>query len=188
MAQVINVPAARREMPAAFVPGEPLVVRLSVAPANARTYAIEEQCPPGWTVASISGGGEFDAVNGRLKWGPFLDNTPRTVSYEVTPPPNAGSVANFTGVVSLDGTSRSITGSCALSEGCRVAVTAATHVGRIELSVSGRAGTRFLIEASNDLDTWTPLMVVTNTPGGAAFVDPAGTRLPQRFYRAKPAP
>ena len=110
VSQVSNLPGARRQMAHAFVPGEPLVITLSVSPAAARAYVVEEQSPPGWAVASISDGGELDAVNGTVKWGPFLDNTPRSLSYQATPPATADRAVSFAGVASFDGTSRTITG------------------------------------------------------------------------------
>jgi hypothetical protein len=90
-------------------------------------------------------------------------------------------------VVSLDGTSQTVSGSSALSEGCRVAITAAKHAGRIELSVSGRAGRRFVIEASSDLLNWTVLGEVIAGTTSTPVVDPAAAEYSQRFYRARGA-
>src|SRR2546430_8859412 len=54
--------------------------------------------------------------------------------------------------------------------------------------VSGAPGTTYVVEASNDLSAWTP--VVTNTVSSAGyfnFVDSQFDNLPQRFYRAVPS-
>jgi hypothetical protein len=42
-----------------------------------------------------------------------------------------------------------------------------------------------VIETTSDLQTWTPLMTVTNTVGGVQVCDPAANGSPQRFYRAR---
>src|SRR2546430_3274132 len=54
--------------------------------------------------------------------------------------------------------------------------------------VSGAPGTTYVVEASNDLSAWTP--VVTNTVSSAGyfdFVDSQFNNPPQRFYRATPS-
>src|SRR5256886_12145809 len=54
--------------------------------------------------------------------------------------------------------------------------------------VSGAPGTTYVVEASNDLSAWTP--VVTNTVSSAGyfdFVDSQFNNPPQRFYRAVPS-
>lgn len=185
--QVSNLPTARRQMRATFVPGEPLVVTLSVSPESARAFAVEEQLPSGWTAANISDGGEFDAVNGRLRWGPFFDNASRALRYTATPPLNAGSAATIAGVVSWDGTSLTTAGPCDLREGCRVSVNANAGPGRVQLFLAGRPGMRFLIEASSDLVTWTVLGEATAGTTFVPVVDPAAAKSSQRFYRAREA-
>src|SRR5205823_13456099 len=68
-------------------------------------YALEDKPPEGWTVLtnSISYGGAFDALRGKVKWGPFFENTARTNSYQVIPPLDAGEVGRFMGGVAFDG-------------------------------------------------------------------------------------
>lgn len=184
---VSNLPAAQRQMANAFVPGEPLLITVSVTPASARAYAVEEQFPAGWTVATVSDGGEFDAVNGTLRWGPFLDNTPRTLRYRVTPPATASGTVQLTGAASFDGMSLAIAGACQVQEGCRVSLVRPTPPGRFELTLNGRPGVHFIIEASSDLATWTALGEVTTGTAPVTFVDPGAAQFPQRFYRAREA-
>lgn len=56
--------------------------------------------------------------------------------------------------------------------------------GLIQFLVEGTSGRPYVIEASTDLATWTP--IGTNQPanGMLEFVDPHAGRYPQRFYRA----
>ncbi len=60
--------------------------------------------------------------------------------------------------------------------------------GQSGLSASGPAGQVVVIEASPDLQTWTPLQ--TNTFGVAPvpFTDPQPASLPSRFYRLRSGP
>jgi hypothetical protein len=75
------------QLPAYYVPGVPLPVALAVTPeAMVTVHAVEDGVPPGWTVANVSGSGAFDARNAKVKWGPFFDALPRTLSYQATPP------------------------------------------------------------------------------------------------------
>lgn len=188
VAQVSQPPGAQRRMAGAFVPGEPLVVTLAVSPAAARAYAVEEQSPPGWTVVNITDGGELDALNGKVKWGPFLDNTPRALSYVVTPPASANGMVLLSGNASFDGVSVTVAGAQQLEPSCRLGASVSPQGAGLRLELTGARGAVFVIEASSDLVLWTPLVWVTNTLGRVEFVDPAGTHLPQRFYRAKPNP
>ncbi|MBI5384184.1 MAG: immunoglobulin domain-containing protein [Verrucomicrobia bacterium] len=178
-------PVTQRFAPAAYVPGELLVVTVSVSPATAQAYAVAEQLPPGWTVASISDGGEFDTVNRTVKWGPFLDAAPRTLSYQATPPSTTGGAVSVAGVASFDGTSQVISGAALLAEGCRVRVAAPARPGPFQLTLTGRPGVRLIIEVSSDLTSWTALGEVTLDVAPAFFDDPAATQFPQRFYRAR---
>ena len=79
-------------------------VSLSVKPdIGTVAYAVEETLPAGFSAALISGGGSIDAVNNKIKWGPFFDANPRTLTYELTSPGGISGKVNLTGFVSLDG-------------------------------------------------------------------------------------
>ena len=70
-------------------------------PGNA--WAVADQPPAGWRVTDISDGGVYDAVRGQVKFGPFLDLAPRTLSYQSTPPSDAQGRYEFFGQAALDG-------------------------------------------------------------------------------------
>lgn len=172
-------------MPPCFIPGEPLTVTITTQPDGAAlAFAVEEAVPTGWTVSTISDGGEFDTVNGKVKWGPFLDAAARAVSYQVTPPTTVGETVSFEGVCSVDGISAAVGGPRQLHVGCRLNVQADAVLGALRWALTGQAGARFLIEASADLVQWTPLATVTNTTGWVEFTDPDRANFPHRFYRA----
>jgi uncharacterized delta-60 repeat protein len=177
---------ATRQLPAAFVPGEPVGVSIAVTPSpNATAGAIEDRPPPGWAVSAISHGGGLDAVSGRVRWGPFFDASPRTLTYQTTPPILAGGGADFTGLASFDGLSTAIAGAARMREVCRLSGWVRIAQDRFQLTVTGRAGARIALETSEDLTAWTPLVMLTNTPGRLEFSDPAGLNYSQRFYRAQ---
>ncbi len=75
-------------------------------------YAVEEDLPSGLTPANIDNGGSWDTNNNAVKWGPFFDNTARTLSYTVS-----GSAATYTlsGVGSPDGGTVTTTGDSSLT-------------------------------------------------------------------------
>ncbi len=103
--------------PPAYTQGQSVVVWISVAPlASDRVYAVEDAPPDGWTVSGINYDGNFDAVNGMVKWGPFFDNQARVLTYTVSPPSNAISLQMFEGRASFDGSSVPIAGDRAINE------------------------------------------------------------------------
>jgi len=99
-----------------YTTGTKLTVSLSVTPSfSTESYAVEDTPPEGWTVSNISNSGTFDSVGKKVKFGPFLDNTSRTLTYNVTPAANATGDKTFTGVASADGISISVLGDSVIS-------------------------------------------------------------------------
>ncbi len=94
-----NAPATVvRTLPAGYVPEVTFAVTLLVTPVpGVVTYAVEETVPTGWGIGVVSDGGAFDAVNQKLKWGPFLDGNLRSLAYQLTPPNGATGSQTFAG-------------------------------------------------------------------------------------------
>ncbi|HEY5909286.1 MAG TPA: hypothetical protein VJA21_01640 [Verrucomicrobiae bacterium] len=177
-----------RRTPAFFVPGEPLTVTLAAAPAASTAgYAVEDKPPAGWVVSDVSSGGQFDAQNGNVKWGPFLDNISRTLTYRATPPPTARGPASFVGMSSSDGLSARINGCGELGESCRLRVEGEPISGQFHFTFNGRTGASFVLEISNDLMIWTPWTTVSNAQGTLSFTSRVRPDTPQQFFRARPA-
>jgi hypothetical protein len=108
---VAAVGTATSDMAAAYRPGVAMTVRLSIVPASSTlAWAVEDRPPTGWVVSTISHSGQWDTVNGKIKWGPFFDATARTVSYVVTPPTGETGTKTFSGIASFDGTNVAIGG------------------------------------------------------------------------------
>ena len=78
------------------------------APEGSLAAAVELVLPSDWQVISISDVGEWDDVNGKVKWGPFLNDLSRSVTVTVRPLTHAADPAKFWGTVSIDGISRDI--------------------------------------------------------------------------------
>jgi hypothetical protein len=183
-ALVGDSPGAERQMPRAFVPGESFEVTVSVTPAGAWAYVLEEEVPWRWGVTNISEGGRWDSVSSSVRWGLFLDSAPRTLSYQVIPPVTASGLERVHGRASFDGTTHVISGPSEVAEGCRMRVTPTVQPGEHLFTFTGRAGARLRIEASSDLITWTGLGEATIGATPVVLGDPGAAQFPQRFYRA----
>lgn len=83
-------------------------------PAGTSANALEIEIPKGWRIASISDGGQLDAANAKVKWGPFMDGASRTVTLKATSPTDRAvnkhdrlattpSLSSLRGTVSFDG-------------------------------------------------------------------------------------
>jgi hypothetical protein len=92
-----------------------VTVQIDVQPdAGTEAYCLEDQLPSNVAGRSISDGGSFDSHNGKVKWGPFLDAQPRTVSYQLVA--SESTTGDLVGGVSFDGTTLvSVAGDAAAS-------------------------------------------------------------------------
>ena len=180
------VQGAWRLLPPKAASNSPTTVTIIVTPSpTTSAYAVEDAIPAGWTLGAISGGGSFDAVNRRVKWGPFFDPTSRTLSYDITPT-NAG--AGFAGSASFDGVTLTTAGEVTtLVTGPlpNAQLSPPTRVigGEFALPFSTRPGHTYVVEVSNDLRVWTPVWTNSATTGSLLFREvPPGTAT-GRFYR-----
>jgi C1A family cysteine protease len=109
---------ATRALPAGYVPSTPVAVSIAVTPATSTAnYAVEDIPPGGWKASEISDGGVWDNVNKKVKFGPFFDHNPRTLTYNATPPPGESGEKYFAGVASFDGSNVPIGGTASISPG-----------------------------------------------------------------------
>ena len=102
---------AVRIMPQVYIPGVPFTVTIVVTPsADVSAYAVEDAIPDGWEISNVSDAGSFDAIDNKVKFGPFMDQSERSLTYDVTPPTTAAGSQHFTGMASFDGSMMEITG------------------------------------------------------------------------------
>ncbi len=78
--------------------------------ANVGVWALEEQLPGGWTASSVSDGGIYDTLTGKVKWGPYFDALSRNVHCLITLPTSATGTVALIGQASFDGVSVAIGG------------------------------------------------------------------------------
>ena len=182
---------AVRQLPEFALPAEALTVSLVIAPSpQASTCAFEEVIPVGLVVSEITGSGEWDAANRKVKWGPFLDAMSRTVSYRVAR--SAWTVPlselGWAGVASFDGASLPIAPAASWPPVGRVQAGLLTPAGALSLVLRGVTGASYQIEVSADLRSWVPFCTLTNSTGRIEFSDPQAASHPARFYRARLLP
>lgn len=106
-----------RDLPGSYAPGAWLTVTLNAKPgAGVNAWAVEETPPAGWQFGEASQSGVFDQALGKIKWGPFTDTTARALTYTIRPPTNSTGSKSFTGVFSLNGAQKPITGDTTISD------------------------------------------------------------------------
>lgn len=87
------------------------------APPGAVVVGAEDAPPGGWTVGAISDGGSWDAVNLKVKWGPyFAPSIPTVLTYDVNVPSTVAGPQCFTGEASFDGQEAGIGGDDCVNE------------------------------------------------------------------------
>ena len=79
-------------------------------PLHSTAYAIEENVTPGLAASDISHGGIFHSHLNSIRWGPFLDNEPRDLTYKLVAQDVDELPRSFDGVVSFDGRDTRIQG------------------------------------------------------------------------------
>jgi hypothetical protein len=178
-----------RTVPATYQPGVALTVTAAVKCGNIGAYAVEDQPPAGWQVSNISDGGVFDRVNQKVKWGLFLDNTARTLSYTLTPPANATGDVTFAGQGAFDGQPIAIggqneTGPPSAATGTQLAFGHVPGVG-FRINLKGDPGAKQAIDISTNLINWVPWTnIVLDASGLGQLADPGATNQAARFYRS----
>jgi hypothetical protein len=136
---IIVAGTAVRNLPAGYTASGALAVSIIVTPASsASAYAVEDAPPAGWIVNNIDNGGTWDAINHKVKWGPFFDNATRTLGYQATPPAGTSGVKVFSGIASIDGVGVAIGGASSIGNSTVTAQTlAATEVASTSVRLNG---------------------------------------------------
>lgn len=180
---------ATREAPRFFTNGVPVPIVLTVTPAETTLVnAIEEELPVGWALVSASDG-VTNVTRGKLRWGPFFDARPRTLTYQIVAHAITNDFAVLDGHAAFDGLGLRTTGADRMIRSDAPLAPEFTEyqltpAGGIELTLKGLAGEVYLLSASTNLISWQPLATLTNLAGTMNYVDPAATNHPGRFYRA----
>ena len=152
-------------------------------PPGVDAYAAEERV--GAEPSAISDGGTYDAESGVVRWGPFVDGQPRTLTYRIGTAAAApqGSVS-FDGVSAQVGTSSSVRSSV----GPRLSHIGDNGDGVMQVVVEDDSfsdTSAYELETSTDLRTWRSGGSFVNGPSAAFIRDEASATDGPRFYRAK---
>jgi hypothetical protein len=181
-------------LPASVLPGTLFSVTLRVTPTNTvQTYAVQDQPPVGWTnVMNISYGGSYDSVHRFVKWGPFYDNAPRDLSYDLAAPASAAGAQSFQGIASFDGDDFPVSGTRSTTVSAEpgpVWTSARLEGGGPAFTLVGQVNTAYQIEASTNLIDWQLLQTTTTSAAGVSVFQPVNpTQSPHRFFRARRLP
>ncbi|XOV69976.1 MAG: immunoglobulin domain-containing protein [Verrucomicrobiota bacterium] len=70
-----------------------------------QVYAVEESIPVGYVAVGISHGGLFDKESHQVRWGPFLDEQSRPLTYQIVAEQGVSGDPTFKGMASFDGLS-----------------------------------------------------------------------------------
>lgn len=85
-----------------------------VPEAGSGSRFVQEFLPAGWYPVNALPEAVFDPPTGRLRWGPFADNTTRTLSYELVTPPSASGLHTLVGRAFFNGEEVATGGSATL--------------------------------------------------------------------------
>jgi hypothetical protein len=175
---------ATRLLPALVIPGEPFTAAVAVQPAApVSSYAVEEQPPSGAVVSLVSDAGVYDAAAGIVRWGPFFDSSPRTLSYQLMVQAASPTSLVFVGRASFDGVSDITGGSQSISTSVRLKQLTVLASGETSLSLGAADGQVYQIQSSTDLEHWVVLLTLTNSNSVLRFQDPNWGKAAQSFYR-----
>jgi len=107
-------------LPESYCPGVEAEICVTIEATGVSAVGVEHAPPAGWTdITNISHGGSYDAVNHKVKWGPFFSpSIPALLCYDLTPPPGADGLQCFEGEVSLSGTDEPICGDACFDLSC----------------------------------------------------------------------
>jgi len=171
-----------------LAPGMSANLRIDVVPsAGTSAYAVEERVPSGWVISNVSHEGKVDAASGTIRWGVFMDNAARSLTYTVTPPADVAEIGRMRGLVSFDGSIREIVGSERIvsvngDSLPRLEKCEATASG-IRLQLGGGSGQVGVLQRSSDLVNWEDVTTLFLPDGTVEFVDETPTAQTQSYYR-----
>lgn len=173
--------------PSHFVPGEVVAITnvVHVVP-GARTYAVEHRVPAGWELVSIGSSGYYDGERGSVRWGPYFDQSSRTLVYlaragrlSADRVPLSGSSAYDGHGVELAGTRQVVR----LPDGVGEFVLLPVGSGS-QWILQGEGNVRYGVQVSEDLREWVTVLDQRTQPDGRLVFEDTAPSVAQRFFRA----
>ncbi len=177
---------AQRRFVGEIVRGGKVAAQIEVTPdPSVSIFLAEEQVPPGWVVDSISDEGVFDSINQKIKWGPFLDNSPRTLNYMVTLPKEGGLTKAFQGSIAFDGTPAAIEGIFELfpTVAVNLQMSGMNSQNGFQFNLVAAIGTMLKVQSSDDLKIWKTVGDISIQSQSIDFSIPSPQEGQRTFYR-----
>lgn len=166
-------------------------MNLKVAPSSStRSYAVEESLPEGLTPSGISDGGVYDSDAHQVRWGPFFDNQPRTLTYYLHADDPLRLVPTISGTASFDGNDLGIENPYSSSnnplEGRQLSINMGAN-GKPFLVVNGETGQIYVIEAAPDITgaNWTIVAEIKLSRPSLVWEEPDSVSDQHRFFRIR---
>lgn len=167
-------------------------VRLLAHPRSGTSrYSVEDV--PSWKpVRNVSDAGRYDVLTGKVVFGPFNDDKPRTLSYSIVIPPGAAGVIRFEGAATADGVDTAIVGDNSLRvwefppPPCWIELRRRPLSQGWIVQVWGQSSLVYALEASSDLSRWQELGTVS-CAGGLGELTVAPLASTAQFFRARTA-
>jgi hypothetical protein len=136
----------------------------------------------------VTYGGSYDGVNGRLRWGPFLDGHTRVLSYRLIAPMGFAGEILLAGEMSSDGRSVRIEGERLMQFGerpVRNEAVARLQDGRLTMQVWGPIGAVVAVETSGVIEAgaWQKLTEYLLTSTGQIWTLPGALVGDGKFLR-----
>jgi hypothetical protein len=160
-------------------------------PRDGSPVVVEEVIPPSWNVANISNDGARIPGSRAIRWGPLSASSSGSLEYTVTPSTVRPVPSRITGSVSWSGRKTAVLGGDLLTLGPDGGFPSPIRYlpdGSIVLQMLATADGHQVVEVSQDLVQWTPLVVVKPEDGMVEVLENDTSRQGMRFYRISPVP
>lgn len=189
--RTVSQSTARREFNSTLAARDSFGVTIRINPVlGVSAQAVEDQIPNELEVFSISHDGVYDESMRRVRWGPFLDDQPRSLSYTVSYFSTDRPPLRFIGQGSFDGNSVPISGTDDArfresQTGLVLGTIQASREGNIEITGRVPSGQTAVIEATENFLTWIQLRRLTSSETTFQFQDKKNGNMHERFYRLR---
>jgi sugar lactone lactonase YvrE len=174
-------------MPSNWVAGQTITVQLQIIPAtNIVVYGVEETPPADWLPKNVSDNGRWDALTGKIKWGPFYDAIPRNMTYALTPPVGGTNMVFWGGIACFDRTGLIIGGVRQMEYLVppRLEIQDSGPELGLSLLLYGGIGQIYQMQWATNLTDWVNWLLLTNLSEVTVVQDVIPTDADQKIYRA----
>lgn len=165
------------------------MVRIDIQPNAAnQAYAVAENLPEGFVPVRISHDGIFDQKSRQVRWGPFLDQEPRSLSYELATRGELLSVVSIQGIASFDGQDVMIQAAMGAPRAGMGQPSLSIRLGEngeLHIAVEGNFKGDYVVESSDSLTDshWSEVGLVPSE--GALWTTETSNGNSRAFYRIR---